>query len=174
MCQFRHRAFSVLSPRQIEIIEFGAVKARCLGPVQTSCFCCAELNSIRFDCSTAEVRLWFRRCARVVPNSGFTTLKPHDNYSAASNQTKLARFSKLNQKLLLVKLLQNSRKQRKERQWKILFLLQLKGKCCYCNFFPDSVTPVFFRELQCCSILSTSATKQLQMVWTCGEYIQWC
>ena len=30
MCQFRHRAFNVLSPRQIKIIEFGAVRARCL------------------------------------------------------------------------------------------------------------------------------------------------
>ena len=28
-----------------------------LGPVQTSCFSSAELNSTRFDCSTAEVRL---------------------------------------------------------------------------------------------------------------------
>ena len=31
-----------------------------------------NLIAIRFDCSTAEVRLWFRRCTRVVPNSGFS------------------------------------------------------------------------------------------------------
>ena len=31
-----------------------------------------NLIAIRFDCSTAEVRLWFRRCIRVVPNSGFS------------------------------------------------------------------------------------------------------
>ena len=31
-----------------------------------------NLIAIRFNCSTAEVRLWFRRCTRVVPNSGFS------------------------------------------------------------------------------------------------------
>ena len=36
----------------------------------------------------------------------------------------MARFSKLKQKLLLVKLLQDSRKRQKERQREILFLLQ--------------------------------------------------
>ena len=43
-----------------------------LGPVQTSCFCRAELIVIRFDGSTAGKQLWFRRRARVEPNSGFT------------------------------------------------------------------------------------------------------
>ena len=31
-----------------------------------------NLIVIRFDCSTAEKQLWFRRRARVEPNSGFT------------------------------------------------------------------------------------------------------
>lgn len=37
-----------------------------------------NLIAFRFDCSMAETRLWFRRLARVVPNSGML-LKPSNN-----------------------------------------------------------------------------------------------
>ena len=67
--------------------------------------------------------------------------------TVSSNQTKMARFSKLKQRLLLVKSLQDSGKQRNERQQKILFTLARKANTInIASIFPD-YTPAFFREL---------------------------
>ena len=86
------------------------------------------------------------------------------------------RFSKLKQKRLLVKLLQDSRKRRKERQWKILFLLQLKGQMLLLQVF-------FLTQALLFSFENSNAVRSYRCLlrnnyrWfeqTCVEYIQWC
>ena len=136
-----------------------------------------SLIVIRFNCSTAETRLWFRRRAIVAPNSEFTEATQQ---LVSGDVTKTmaplsAPFSKLQRQLLLTSSLNycKTREEDGKEACRKYFAFASEPSAVIASLFPN-YTLVVFRKLHCCTILSTTSTTQLRMVWAFIEYVQWC
>ena len=117
-----------------------------------------NLIAIRFDCSMAKTRVWFKRPAIAAPNSGATISQRRWN---ENNDVDFKTAEKTRS------LSQDSRRRRKESLQKVLHLLQARPSAVIASLFPY-YTPVFGkisrRKLHCCLILPTTTTTQLRMV----------
>ena len=125
-----------------------------------------NLIAIRFDCSTAKPRLWFKRRAIAAPNSRAAISQRWWNKNNGCISFKTAAKAPAYQ--IIARL--EKKTERKPAENASPFAS--KAQCCYCNLVSllHSCFRQDFRKLHCCSILSTTTTTQLRMVWTSLEY----
>ena len=142
-----------------------------LGPVQTSLFHRAKLN-----CNL--VRLQYSRKTTLTRMSCQSRTKFRSYWSHATisqrwwNKNNGAVFE-IAAKTSAYKIIARLEKKTERKPAENTSPFVSKANAVIASLFPNH-TPVFFRKLHCCSIVSTTTTTQLRMVWTFMAYVQWC